>query len=237
MNLQRAAERALTYGIQLARNDKQWNANGGAIVALDPNDGSVLAMASNPTFMPNVYAPSDRRKLRPLLDQETAQAQNYPGINRAIAGQYPPGSTFKPVTALAAMQARILQPWSTLDCTPDYESHGHTFNNWTTAYDRPMTLVEALAVSCDTYFYRVGEDFYALPPSAGHPLQDWSARFGIGGADRDRRRRRGERDPAHARVAAPRRTRRRPTRRAGRSTASGSRATRSSSRSARRTSP
>jgi penicillin-binding protein 2 len=181
MKLQRAAEQALTYGIDLARADKRWNANGGAIVAIDPRDGAILAMASNPTFKPSIYTGrNDRKKLAPLLDAKAAEESNFPGLNRATQGVYPPGSTFKPVTALAAMQAHVLQPLSLLPCTPDYESHGQVFKNWTTAYDRGMNLVEALATSCDTYFYRVGETIYGLPQSAGHPLQDWAKTFGIG---------------------------------------------------------
>jgi penicillin-binding protein 2 len=180
--VQRAAEKALRYGIGLARSSAEGRyADGGAIVALDPRDGAILAMASNPTFKPSVYTGrNDRKKLAPLLDAKAAEEANVPGLNRATQGVYPPGSTFKPVTAIAAMQAHALEPRSLLPCTPDYKSHGQTFKNWTTAYDRGMTLVEALATSCDTYFYRVGETIYGLPESAGHPLQDWARTFGIG---------------------------------------------------------
>jgi penicillin-binding protein 2 len=180
IDLQRAAERGLRYGIQLAHADKKWNANGGAIVAMDPRDGSILAMASNPTFQPNVYTRNDPKKLAPLLDAKAAQADNYPGLDRATQGVYPPGSTFKPLTAIAAMQAHVLEPHALLPCTPDYKSHGQTFKNWTDAFDRGMNLVEALATSCDTYFYSVGESIYNLPAAAGHPLQDWGAAFGFG---------------------------------------------------------
>jgi penicillin-binding protein 2 len=181
IGLQRAAEQALTYGIDLARADKQWNAAGGAIVAMDPRDGAILAMASNPTFKPSVYTGRpDRKKLATLLDAGAAAEANFPGLDRATQGVYPPGSTFKPVTALAAMQAHVLQPRSLLPCTPDYESHDQTFKNWTDAYNRGMNLVEAMATSCDTYFYRVGESIYGLGDTAGHPIQDWAAKFGIG---------------------------------------------------------
>ncbi|HET8605997.1 MAG TPA: penicillin-binding protein 2 [Gaiellaceae bacterium] len=180
INLQRAAERALRYGIQLARDDKQYAADGGAIVALDPNDGSLLAMASNPTFQPSIFARHDTRKLKPLLDAKAAQTANYPGLDRATQGIYPPGSTFKPLTAIAAMEAHVMEPYASIPCTPDFKSHGQTFDNWTTAYDRGMTLTEALAVSCDTYFYELGERIWELPKSAGHPLQDWAARLGLG---------------------------------------------------------
>ncbi len=82
VSLQRAAERALQYGIARAHADGEWAANGGSIVALDPNTGDVLAMASNPTFRPSVYTGRDDEKLKPLLDAETARRENYPGLNR-----------------------------------------------------------------------------------------------------------------------------------------------------------
>jgi penicillin-binding protein 2 len=107
--LQRAAELALVHGIQVARNNEAWAANGGAIVALDPRDGAVRALASSPTFDPRLYVGKPNPSaLRPLLDQEIAEEQNFPALNRAIAGLYPPGSTWKPVTALAAMRERLV---------------------------------------------------------------------------------------------------------------------------------
>jgi penicillin-binding protein 2 len=181
IGLQRAAERALTYGIGLAHDDKRWNADGGAIVALDPRDGAVLALASNPTFMPSVYTGrATRKKLAPLLSDDAAKKANFPGLDKAIAGRYPPGSVFKPITAIAAMQAHVLEPWSLLPCTPDYVAYKQTFDNWTDAYDRGMNLVEALATSCDTYFYRIGDEIWQLGENAGHPLQEWAAKLGIG---------------------------------------------------------
>src|SRR5581483_694530 len=99
IGLQRAAERALRYGIGLARAQGHWAANGGAIVALDPNNGEVLAMASAPTYKPGVYVGRiDPKKLAPLIDAKAAAKANYPGLNRVTAGLYPSGSTFKPVT-------------------------------------------------------------------------------------------------------------------------------------------
>ena len=83
-------------------------ADGGAIVALDPRNGAVLAMASNPTYQPSVYVSRDPAKLAPLQKAKLAAAKNYPGLNRAIDGFYPPGSVWKPVTALAAMQEGII---------------------------------------------------------------------------------------------------------------------------------
>ena len=87
IGLQRAAERALSEGIRLAHADEQWHADGGAIVALDPRDGAVLALASNPTYKPSVYVGRvDPKKLGPLINPKVAKEHNYPGINRATAG-------------------------------------------------------------------------------------------------------------------------------------------------------
>src|SRR6476620_7213093 len=139
IKLQRAAERALKYGVDLARRSgiEGLHADGGAIVALSPKGGAVLAMASYPTYQPSIYVGrKDPKKLAPLLDPVAAEKANHPGINRAIDAAYPPGSTFKPVTALAE--------------------------------------------SCDTYFYELGQRFYNLPADRGHPLQAWANRFGLG---------------------------------------------------------
>jgi penicillin-binding protein 2 len=184
--LQRAAERAIQHGIALAHADGAWAANGGSIVALDPNNGDILAMASYPTFRPSVYTGRlDQKLLKPLLDADVARRANYPGLNRGTAAIYPPGSTFKPVTALAALQEHLVDQYTQLPCTGSYTFHGRTgedqvFRNWDPFVDRPMAMSEAIAASCDTYFYRLGEMFYDLPPERGHPLQAWASRFGIG---------------------------------------------------------
>jgi len=190
INLQRAAENALRYGIQLAHNNHQWAADGGAIVALDPRDGSIRAMASNPPLDPRVYTGrvTNKRLAAAGLTAATAQLDNYPSLNRAISGLYPAGSTFKPITALAALQTHVISPTTDLPCTgafvvrrPDGTvAPGGVFHNVDPYTNEIMSLPTALAASCDTWFYQVGYDFYKEPPTAGHPLQAWAARFGIG---------------------------------------------------------
>jgi penicillin-binding protein 2 len=189
MRLQQAAQRALAYGIQLARDSNCygcWDANGGAIVALDPHDGSVLALASAPTYNPGVY--SGRVTTKALADEgltpQTAREKNYPALNRPLVAGYPPGSTFKPVTALAAMQQHLVSPYSLEPCTGSYTSphdRAHqVFKNWDPYVNEAIDLPTALAMSCDTYFYRLGDAFYGLPASVGHPLQAWASSFGFG---------------------------------------------------------
>ncbi len=183
IGLQRAAERALRLGIQTAQANGSYNADGGALVALDPLDGAVLAMASTPTYKPSVYVGRvDPKKIKPLVDDTAAKEANYPGINRATSGVYPPGSTWKPVTALAAMQEHLLEPYQALQCTPSatYGLDKQVFKNWDPYVNQAMTLPEALARSCDTYFYQLGYDFYLQGDKARSRMQDWARKFGFG---------------------------------------------------------
>jgi penicillin-binding protein 2 len=179
--LQRAAQAALVYGIELAIEEDNWAAAGGAVVALDPRDGAIRALASHPTYHPEVFVGRAKPdELAPLMDERVAEQANFPAVNRATAGQYPPGSTFKPVTALAAMQEHILAPWDGLDCTSEVIIYEQRFRNWNPLANEKMTLPTALAESCDTYFYEVGRRFYELPKDRGQPLQRWARTFGFG---------------------------------------------------------
>jgi penicillin-binding protein 2 len=186
LKLQKAAEKALAYGIHLAQSNKQWYARGGAIVALDPTDGSILAMASSPTYDLSVFAGhvTEPELAAAGLTNKTAAAKNTPSLNRATDGTYPPGSTFKPVAALAAMQEHLLSPYAYLPCTGTYASpqdrSQRTFHNWDPNVNQAMDLPTALAYSCDTYFYRVGNEFYNLAADRGQPMQKWADMFGFG---------------------------------------------------------
>jgi penicillin-binding protein 2 len=178
MRLQRAAEEALQYGIDLAHENDQWAANGGAIVALDPDDGAVLAMASAPSFKPSVFVgTTDPTKLAALYSDTSN-----PLFNRATAGLYPPGSTWKPVTALAGMQEHVFSAYDSIQCTGSakYGLDQQVFRNWNPYVNRPMTLPEALAESCDTYFYEIGNRFYEGGSESRVRMQQWARRFGFG---------------------------------------------------------
>jgi penicillin-binding protein 2 len=185
--LQLAAENALQYGIQLAHANGQWAADGGAIVAMDPHTGAILASASAPTYDPSIFTgrvPQKKLDAAGLGSPKSALEHNYPAINRALAATYPPGSAFKPLTAIAAMQQHILNPYSLLPCTGTYvapEDRAHrVWHNWDPNVNQGMNLPTALAYSCDTYFYRVGNNFWLLPQQYGQPEQDWAKAFGFG---------------------------------------------------------
>ena len=174
--VQRAAEQALRDAIAAARANGAWAANGGAIVAMDPRTGEIRALASNPPLDPRIYVGRvDAKQLAKLADP----AANHPSLNRAVDGIYPPGSTFKPVTALAALEEGVLSPDELIQCSPQLIVDGQTFRNWTYA-NEPMTLRTALAASCDTYFYDIGLRFYRLPERRGSPLQRWAREMGFG---------------------------------------------------------
>jgi penicillin-binding protein 2 len=183
IELQKAAEKGLQQGIAIAKANDSWYANGGALVALDPQNGAVLAMASTPTYNPSIWVGrKDTKKLEPLLDAEAAKKANYPALNRVTQVEYPPGSTWKPVTALAAMQEHLLSPYESIPCPPFafYGRDKQRFRNWDPYVNHPMQLAEALARSCDTYFYEVGNRFYEGGDAGRVRMQQWAAKFGFG---------------------------------------------------------
>jgi len=187
--LQSVAQQAILYGISRAYANKHYQADGGAIVAIDPRDGSIRAMASYPTYSPSIYSGhvTTKRLAAHGLTPSTAEQRNFPTLDRATDGVYPAGSTFKPVTALAAMETGKLLPSTSLQCTGSYTvysefdgSVSEVFHNVDPYINESMTLPTALAASCDTWFYQLGYQFYKAPASEGHPLQAWAARFGFG---------------------------------------------------------
>ena len=136
-------------------------------------------------------------RLRRPRAAEGAQARspipraNYPTLNRAVTGLYPPGSTFKPVTALAAIAGgppRARPSRSSARASMTAGDDKQVFENWDPYKNEPMTLTTALANSCDTYFYEVALRAYERPDT---PIQKWARRMGFGQPTGDRRRARG----------------------------------------------
>ncbi|ANV84296.1 penicillin-binding protein 2 [Picosynechococcus sp. PCC 7003] len=140
----------------------------GAIVALDPRNGDVLAMASYPSFDPNIF--SDR-----ISPEKWAAvtAQGDPFINRAIRG-FPPASTFKIVTAAAGMESGKYPANTVLSTSPYLAAAGVRFYEWNRAGFGAAGYVKAMAWSSNTFFGQVGRGV------GGETLIDWSRRFGFG---------------------------------------------------------
>ncbi|MBX3318384.1 MAG: penicillin-binding protein 2 [Nitrospira sp.] len=125
----------------------------GAIVALDPNNGDILAMASRPAFDPNVLS----RELTSKQWVEIVQDEGRPLNNRASQGQYPPGSTFKIPMAVAALETKTMSPSSTVHCTGGYQFGRRLYRDWKAGGHGYVDLHEALVHSCDVYFYSIGQ--------------------------------------------------------------------------------
>ena len=125
----------------------------GAIVALDPTNGDILAMASRPAFDPNILS----RELTPKQWVEIVQDEGRPLNNRASQGQYPPGSTFKVPMAVAALETHTMSPSSTVHCTGGYQFGRRLYHDWKAGGHGSMDLHDALVHSCDVYFYTVGQ--------------------------------------------------------------------------------
>ncbi|MCW2926416.1 MAG: Penicillin-binding protein 2 [Thermoleophilia bacterium] len=176
--LQKATERSLAQGIAHAAGTEDGRgAFAGAAVAMDPNNGEVLALASAPTYDPNVFTSTKPKDLRTVETLYNPRNKRLPMYNRAIAGAYPPGSIYKPITAIAAMDKGWITPDTLLGCEPQMEIAHTVFKNHTPKNFGAIDLKTALEMSCDTYFYKLAIQFNADPKS---PLQDWSSRFGLG---------------------------------------------------------
>lgn len=176
--LQKATERALKEGVRRAAATKDGRAAyAGAAVALDPKTGDVLAIASYPTFDPNLFSsprPRDRRTVERLTDEKN---KGLPMFNRAIMGLYPPGSTFKPITAIGALAEKYITPDQLIRCPQTLEIAGTKFPNNENEALGSIPLSTALEVSCNTYFFYLSIFF---DNATGPVLQKWATTFGLG---------------------------------------------------------
>ncbi|MFZ4515069.1 MAG: penicillin-binding protein 2 [Acidimicrobiia bacterium] len=189
LDVQRVTEESLAQGLSAASSTRdvadkakwsQFKAPGGAVVVLDAKDGSVVAMASSPTYDPAEFAngiPSETWKR--LNDP----ANHYPLTNRAIQGQYAPGSTFKLVTALAGLESGLITPDLTIVDTGSLVVADRQFNNAGNEAHGPVNLARAMTVSSDVYFYRIGAELWKASNRGagnGELIQDVSRRMGFG---------------------------------------------------------
>ncbi len=144
----------------------------GAIVALDPRNGDVLAMVSRPTFDPNKFAV----RIKAKDWREIADNPDHPMLNRAIQAQQAPGSTFKPFVALSALETGTIDDKFQVHCSGGITLYGHYFRCWEKRGHGTVALHEGIVHSCDVYFYTIGSKegidniaFYADIAGMGHP--------------------------------------------------------------------
>jgi penicillin-binding protein 2 len=182
---QRLAEEGLRLGIRHARtifdpnSTRTFIANAGAVVVMNPDDGGIEAMVSYPGFHPAAFT---QRMSPNAFERRFGAANGYPLLNRAMQGDYPPGSTYKPWIALSGLKRAsevsrepIVTTTNTYECPPvwttpfdesDPTAIRYEFDNWTSANLGFMNMATALAKSCDTVFYPMGYEYWRLfyPP-------------------------------------------------------------------------
>jgi penicillin-binding protein 2 len=176
LRLQRVAEKAVQDGIALAHANGHTDAHAGSAVVMNPRDGSVYALASYPRF-DQARAATNPEYLRALLNPNDPR---HLLVNRATQGAYPTGSTFKPIVAEAGLASGLIGPYSSLPCTSTYTVGNHVFKNVESGVNASLTLPEALSISCDTWFYRLGSMLYGEQQRGHLYMQDWAHRLGIG---------------------------------------------------------
>ncbi len=144
----------------------------GAVVAIDPNDGSILAMISNPGFDPNLFVNGISNKDY----QELQDSPDNPLFNRALRGRYPPGSTTKPLVGLAGLELQRTTKEREQNCRGYFQlpGHEHKYRDWKKWGHGPTDIRKAIVESCDVYFYdlanKLGID----------QIHDYLSRFGFG---------------------------------------------------------
>ncbi|MCF2149170.1 penicillin-binding protein 2 [Desmonostoc muscorum LEGE 12446] len=160
----------LTIDLEMQKTaEKALGDRNGAIVALDPKNGAVLAMVSHPTFDPNIFS---KQKLT-QKDWETVQGAEHPLVNRALSA-FPPASTFKIVTATAGLESGKFSPSTVLQTYGSLNIGGTRFGEWNHAGFGPLGFVGALQWSSDTFFYQIGRGV------GGPTLIEWTHKYGFG---------------------------------------------------------
>lgn len=173
---QKALEAQLAFRV----NDSP-TADGAAGVALDPKTGQVLAIAQYPTFSPDAFVSSSRAAQKARARYLSPTNTGTPMLARAWQGQYPPGSTFKAVTLSSSLQLGLLGPNDALPSPSKLLLYKTEFHNFRDEYYPDLTPPEAMEVSSDTVFYRLGARFYQRYLKSGTQLQQqWAERFGFG---------------------------------------------------------
>ncbi|MGV9652993.1 penicillin-binding protein 2 [Streptomyces sp. NPDC003554] len=187
--VQRVAEYELDNAMKIARTQfdditgENYKADSGAVVVMEAKTGRIVAMASAPTYDPNVWVGGISAK---DYQQLTGKGSDYPLLNRAIQGQSAPGSTFKVVSTAAAVEAGYSFDGN-YPCTSSYSVGGQVFKNFEGENFGPISLGRALEVSCDTVFYGLADNEWkkdgGINPKKGQPKDYFykaAHQFGLG---------------------------------------------------------
>jgi penicillin-binding protein 2 len=142
----------------------------GAVVAMDPRDGSVLALVSSPAFDPTLFSAGISHDHWKKLSVDST----HPMENRAVSGQYPPASTYKMIVAAAALQEGLITPETSFICNGSYELGNRTYRCWHKGGHGRISLHRAIVQSCDVYFYNVGKMLGV------DKLAEYARHFGLG---------------------------------------------------------
>ena len=126
----------------------------GAVVAISPRTGEILALTSGPQFDPNMFL----TPMAPEMWRQVIEDPLHPLENRALRGQYPPGSIFKVAVALAGLGANVITPQKAYYCSGAYTLGTNTYRCWKPTGHGEVSLRQALAEACDSYFYQLGEE-------------------------------------------------------------------------------
>jgi len=143
---------------------------GAAVAVLDVRTGAIYAMVSQPGFDPNLFTYGISQEDWDRLNTD----EHLPLLDKVTAGVYAPGSTFKPITALAALEADIVDPDARVFCPGYYELGDYKFHCWKHGGHGSVNMREAIAGSCDTYFYDLGRK------TGIDRIQAMAKRFGMG---------------------------------------------------------
>ena len=187
-HVQAVAEKALAQAVDSAHGvwDEETNSAGkadsGAVVVLNVNTGGVVAMASYPSYDPNVWTGGIKPQ---VYAQLTSAASGMPLLDRGFQGEFPPGSTFKAVTTAAMLQDGFPAN-ATYDCSTSFAVGTQVFHNFEGEAFGPISLKQAIEVSCDTVFYKVAYDMWVKDggnnPVAhpSDPVQTMALALGLG---------------------------------------------------------
>jgi penicillin-binding protein 2 len=143
----------LTIDLDLQRTaEEAFRDKNGALIAMDPKSGRILAMMSKPSFDPSLFA----RNITPEEWKSLVENPRHPLQNKGIQGQYPPGSVFKIITAIAGLESGAITPQTQLTCTGSFWYGNREFRCWKEGGHGTLSLHRAIVESCDIYFYQVG---------------------------------------------------------------------------------